>query len=152
MSPKTYMNTWLFLQRGQDKDNTVSQSGGFFSSLTSSIGGRTGVWDLGKWLISSHNPNSQDHSDEADARVSELEKIAITRGYDGGSSGQTSDSRVAAFFRKGRKFFSHSNLMREVYEGFVGVSTCLLGQEFDDATIGKVPLNASYYCDWRCGE
>ena len=137
-----------------------SRNGGIISSVSSRISDSTSaIGDFGRWLISSSNPNFQDHSDENDVKVSEEMSRRNTRDFerefarsDRAGASESEDSMINNIFKGGRKFFSGSNSIRLLYEALVGVSSCAIGQEFDDPTIGKIELNASYYCDYRCGK
>ena len=114
--------------------------------------------DFGRWLITPANRNYYDHSDKVDFKIAEAQEsktkgsqIVDTSVVDY-KTPETQLNLVEKWLKRGRGSFSVAqfNFLRIIYETIGGLGSCLANEEWTDADLGHMPLNATTYCDIRC--
>lgn len=152
---RTNINSILQVNLPGESVASSSNLGGGLSWLRD---GFNRVKKFGEWLVTSTNRNYLEHSDKVDFKISQAEldkkkglKLVDTSvvGY---STPESKLNFLETLFRRGRGAFSESNVVRIVYETLGGFGACLGNEEWNDEDLGAMPLNATTWCDIRCGE
>lgn len=126
------------------------------------------------WLFSSEKFTQYDTSDLHDVELSNnLTQEEADRYSENSSSDSSWTTRISELAKYGRQFFSATNALTLGYESgelvansytcaptqlesflfsVIQTVTCLATSEYTDPDLGTFALNASKYCDPKCGE